>query len=73
MSSAEFERAIPAIEGRAELRLRAHGHLDRQVHFVHGQYLILTCICLRRRLFRVTLEISRTVINLAYRAKSRVP
>jgi hypothetical protein len=28
---------------------------------------ILTCICLRRRLFRVTLEISRTVINLAYR------
>jgi hypothetical protein len=34
---------------------------------------ILTCICLRRRLFRVTLEISRTVINLAYRAKSRVP
>jgi hypothetical protein len=29
-----------------------------------------TCICLWRRLFRVTLEISRTVINLAY---SRVP
>jgi hypothetical protein len=27
----------------------------------------LTCICLRRRLFLVTLEISRTVINLAYR------
>jgi hypothetical protein len=31
---------------------------------------ILTCISLWRRLFRVTLEISRTVINLAY---SRVP
>jgi hypothetical protein len=30
-------------------------------------YCMLTCICLRRRLFRVTLEISRTVINLAYR------
>jgi hypothetical protein len=28
---------------------------------------LLTCICLRRRLFRVNLEISRTVINLAYR------
>jgi hypothetical protein len=28
---------------------------------------ILTCVCLRRRLFRVTLEISRTMINLAYR------
>jgi hypothetical protein len=28
---------------------------------------LLTCICLRRRLFLVTLEISRTVINLAYR------
>jgi hypothetical protein len=28
---------------------------------------LLTCICLWRRLFRVTLEISRTVINLAYR------
>jgi hypothetical protein len=28
---------------------------------------ILTCICLRRRLFRVTLEISCTLINLAYR------
>jgi hypothetical protein len=28
---------------------------------------IFTCICLRRRLFRVTLEISRGVINLAYR------
>jgi hypothetical protein len=27
----------------------------------------LTCICLRRRLFRVNLEISRIVINLAYR------
>jgi hypothetical protein len=27
----------------------------------------LTRICLRRRLFRVTLETSRTVINLAYR------
>jgi hypothetical protein len=34
---------------------------------------ILTCICLRHRLFRVTLEILRTVINLAYRDKSRVP
>jgi hypothetical protein len=28
---------------------------------------LLTCICLRRRLFLVTLEIWRTVINLAYR------
>jgi hypothetical protein len=27
----------------------------------------LICICLRRRLFRVTLEITRTVINFAYR------
>jgi hypothetical protein len=33
----------------------------------NGGRRFLTCICLRRRLFRVTLDISQTVINLAYR------
>jgi hypothetical protein len=28
--------------------------------------MLLTCICLSRRFFRVTLEISRAIINLAH-------
>jgi hypothetical protein len=37
--------------------------IDLMIHYIF----LSTCICLRRRLLRVTLEISRTVINLAYR------
>jgi hypothetical protein len=44
--------------------------LNELVEYSCCNMYILTCIRLWRRLFRVTLEISCTVINLAY---SRVP